>query len=109
MKYKVIKLDGRYSHRSRFRYMLEFYKGPRSTGVADYDRACRWFNENFDWSQDVEVQVEMRVSQRYYPQAYTDADFNENWASCSKYDNYRIYIKSEKELEWFLMANPNEA
>lgn len=111
MKYKIVKLDGRYAHRSRFTHLLEFYKGSPNfgTGVLDYDRACRWFNTAFGWAQDVEVQVAMQVNRRANRQAYTDDDFNEHWAHCSKYDSYRIYVKSAKELEWFLLANPNEA
>ena len=90
--------------------MLEFYKGTSAyTGVLDYDRACRWFVEHFGWAADVEVQVAMRHHRSYNPHLHTDADCNEHWATCSKYNDYRIYIKSAKELEWFLLANPNEA
>ena len=110
MKYKIVKLDGRYAHRNRFSHMLEFYKGVTAySGVLDYDRACRWFNNHFGWAADVEVQSTMRIHRRDNRQAYTDDDCNESWAHCSKYDSYRIYVKSVKELEWFLLANPNEA
>ncbi len=90
--------------------MLEFYKGNSAyTQVLDYDRACRWFVEHFGWAPDVEVQVALKIHRRNNPQLYTDVDFNEHWATCSKYDDYRIYVKSVKELEWFLLANSNEA
>ena len=110
MKYKIIKLDRRYSYNTVFSHIIEFYKGGvnRSTGVLDYDRACRWFNANFGWSADVDVQNAMRLNRRAFPNEYTDEDFNWSWAYCEKYNDYRIYVKSEKELEWFLLANPNE-
>ena len=110
MKYKIIKLDGRYSHRHRFSHMLEFYKGTSArSGVLDYDRACRWFNDHFGWSADVEVQHEMLLHRKYNPQLHSNNDLNEHWATSSKYNDYRIYVQSAKELEWFLLANPNEA
>lgn len=112
MKFKIVKLDGRYAHRNRFSHMLEFYKGNSAymSSVIDYDRACRWFVEHFGWAADVEIQMTMGVNRRSFPnRIYTDADCNDSWAHCSKYDSYRIYVKSVKELEWFLLANPNEA
>ena len=108
MKYKIIKLDRRYTHRDNYSHLIEFYKGRFGTGVLDYDRACRWFAANFGWSQEVEVQVEMRVNRQHHPLAYADQDYNDSWCYCSKYDTYRIYVKSAKELEWFLLANPND-
>ena len=109
MIYKIVKLDGRYAHRNRFSHMLEFYKGHVTMSkVLDYDRACRWFVDHFGWAPDIEVQMAIILNRRHSPQLHTDKDFNDNWATCSKYDDYRIYVKSEKELEWFLLANPNE-
>jgi hypothetical protein len=58
MKYHVTQLDGRYSHTGSFGYVLEFSKntwGTYSTGVLDFDRARRWMNRTYGWSQDVEL------------------------------------------------------
>lgn len=107
MKYQVTKLDGRYAHRYAFRYMLEFAKDNRSgTGVKDYDQSCQWFNEHFGWSQEVEVRSAMINNWDYHRNAYTQDDFNPIWSYCARYRQYRIYVATEKELEWFLLCHP---
>ena len=109
MKYKIIKLDKRYSHKDSFKYMIEFVKNTTNgTGVRDYDQTCRWFNDHFGWSQEVDVRVSMINNWRYRPDAYSAADFNPVWAYCARYSGYRIYVASSKELEWFILCHPQE-
>jgi hypothetical protein len=33
--------------------------------------------------------------------AVQDEDINQHWAYSIQYNDYRIYLKSEKELSWF--------
>jgi len=86
MKYLVTRLDRRYSHSGSFDYMLEFSKNTRGngTGVLDFDRARRWMNRTYGWSQDVEIQSAIK------------------WLGSVR---YRIYLASEKELTFFQLAH----
>ena len=107
MKYQVIKLDNRYSHRDQFKYMLEFSRNNKAgTGVRDYDQSCRWFNDHFGWSQDIDVRTAMIHNWTQHHNAYTYEDFNPIWAYCARYSEYRIYVATDKELEWYLLCHP---
>lgn len=108
MHYKITKMDGRYSHYG-YTYLLEFSKHVYTgTGVLDFDRSRRWFNEHFGWSQDVETRAKMKENLYYHKGAYTPEDINPAWAYAVKYGDYRIYVASEKELNWFILANPSK-
>lgn len=106
MQYKVTKMDGRYT-RYGFRYLIEFSKvASFGTGVLDFDRSRRWFNEQFGWSQDVETRQRMKENQRYYRELYEPNDINPVWAFSVKHGDYRIYVDSDKTLSWFLLCHP---
>ena len=109
MKYNVTKLDGRYSHRDSFQYMIEFSRAHwKGTGVLDFDHARRWFNKTFGWSQDVETRVAMIKSGSANPMLFASDDINPAWAYCAKYNDYRIYVATDKELNWFVLSHPKE-
>ena len=105
MKYKITKMDGRYS-RYGYKYLIEFVKSQRGTGVLDFDRSRRWFNEQFGWSQDVETRQSMKENQQNHPDAYQPNDINPVWAYAVKYGDYRIYVNDDKTLSWFLLCHP---
>lgn len=107
MRYKITKMDGRYS-RYGYTYLIEFQKSVASgTGVLDFDRCRRWFNEHFGWSQDVETRAKMLENKRMHLDAYEANDINPIWAYCVKYGDYRIYVDSDKTLSWFVLNHPN--
>lgn len=106
MHYKITKMDGRYT-RYGYTYLIEFPKSvQRGTGVLDFDRCRRWFNEHFGWSQDVETRQKMQENRAYHDQEYLDNDINPVWAYCVKYGDYRIYVDEEKTLSWFVLCHP---
>ena len=98
-------MDGRYT-RHGYTYLIEFSVGHFGTGVLDFDRSRRWFNEQFGWSQDVETRSRMLQNKRYHQDAYQDNDINPVWAYNVKYGDYRIYVDSDKTLSWFLLCHP---
>ena len=99
-------MDGRYSHYG-YIYLLQFSKDiGRGTGVLDFDRARRWFNASFGWSQDVETRSQMQRNQLRHQNAYNQDDINPVWAYGVKYGDYRIYVDNEKTLNWFVLAHP---
>lgn len=105
MHYKITKMDGRYS-RYDYQYLIEFVKSQRGTGVLDFDRSRRWFNQQFGWSQDVETRHSMKENCLNHPDAYNSDDINPVWAYCVKYGDYRIYVDGEKTLAWFVLCHP---
>ena len=108
MKYKITKMDRRYSHYG-YKYLLEFSVSvQRGTGVLDFDRARRWFNATFGWSQDVETRAKMIENKAYNLDTYKPDDINKIWAYAVKYGDYRIYIDNDQTLSWFVLAHPNE-
>jgi hypothetical protein len=87
--------------------MLEFSKSTwRGTGVLDFDRARRWMSKTWGWSQDVETRSAL-LRRRMDPLNTTveDKDVNLHWAYSVQYNDYRIYLKSDKELGWFQLAH----
>lgn len=114
MRYKIIRLDRRYSYRDQFDYLLEFQRernsghvslGPNGSGVYNsgvlaFDRARRWFNQQFGWSQDVVTRGKMITS------GAEIEEINTRWAYSVAYDQYRLYVASDQELQWFLLAHP---
>ena len=106
MKYKITKMDRRYT-RHGYTYIIEFSKTvSQGTGVLDFDRCRRWFNEHFGWSQDVETQKKMHENRLYHKDAYEDNDINPVWAYCVKYSDYRIYVDNDRTLSWFVLNHP---
>lgn len=106
MHYQITKMDNRYT-RHGYRYLIEFSTNPTSgTGVLDFDRCRRWFNENFGWSQDVETRSRMIQNKRHNPESYQDNDINPTWAYAVKYGDYRIYVDEDKTLSWFVLCHP---
>ena len=107
MKYEIVELDRRHSYHKIYKYSIEFSKGSWvGTGALDFDRARRWFNENFGWSQEVDVQYWMAGQAQETHQAN---GINFHWAFTTQYKNYRIYISSDKELAWFQLSHIQDA
>ena len=107
MKYEVVKLNGRHAHVVEYAFSIEFSKSVNwGTGVLDFDRSRRWFNDHFGWSQDVEEQVHMRRNKCAFDDSYKPHDINPVWAYSAKYMNYRIYVASEKEVSWYILCHP---
>jgi hypothetical protein len=109
MQYQITHMDRRHSWRDSFEYMLEFANRGGGTGVLDFDRARRWMNRTWGWSQDVRTRehihqaIERPVSLNC---VVTPADdINPAWAYSIEYRNYRIYLKGQAELSWFQLAH----
>jgi hypothetical protein len=110
MNYEITKLDRRHSWHDQFAYMIEFKKTHESMyirsnqGVLEFDRSRRWFNKTYGWSQDVETRSKIGDTQPWAIKAHT-TDFNLYWAYSIKYNEYRIYVRSDQELNWFVLSH----
>ena len=110
MNYEITQLDRRHSWHNQFAYMIEFKKArsyniKTSTGVLEFDRSRRWFNETYGWSQDVETRSQIGRLPANNDNDYSQ-DFNLHWAYSIKYNEYRIYVQSDQELNWFVLKHP---
>ena len=102
MKYHVTDMDRRFSHSASFRYMLRFSKATwQGTGVLDFDRARRWMNQTWGWSQDVDTRNAIAHSNI----VLQEGDINQHWAYSAVYKDYRIYLKGNEELAFFQLAH----
>lgn len=108
MKYTVTRLDRRYAYWEEFNYMIEFHKNREwgmGTGVLDFDRARKWFNETYGWSQEVDTRREMVASKvRMNIDIHDFSYLNTDWAWSCRYQEYRIYVSDPAltmfELRW---------
>ena len=108
MSYHVTKLDRRHAWHHTFRWMLEFRRRQYAgSGVLEFDRSRRWFTENFGWSTDVETRQEMSANRQKNPGLYEPNDINPVWGYSIKYNDYRIYVSGEAELNWYVLSHPN--
>jgi hypothetical protein len=109
MNYNIVQLDKRHSWHKIYKYSIEFPKGAFSSGVLEFDRARRWFNRTYGWSQDVRTQNEIagRINRRM-PESQQE-DLNLLWAYSTEYRNYRIYVASDKELMFFELTHAGTA
>ena len=115
MQYQITRLDRRHSHQERFAYMIEFSNRLRtgagsgvptfSTGALDFDRARRWFNETYGWSQEADLQAKIDRDAQYLLQP---AEANKHWAYHTEYRDFRIYT-NEPEAAWFQLKFTNES
>jgi hypothetical protein len=102
MKYQVTDMDRRFSHSASFNYMLRFSKPSwQGTGVLDFDRARRWMNRTWGWSQEVDTRSAIEHSNI----VLQDGDINLHWAYSAVYKDYRIYLKGDQELAFFQLAH----
>ena len=109
MHYKTTKLDRRHAWRQDFVHMIEFEKRGffqgklvNNSGVLEFDRGRGWFNNTFGWSQDVETRQRML---KVDPDIRGTDEYNEKWSWSIAYDEYRIYVASDAELNWFVLAH----
>ena len=107
MRYEVTKMDRRYANYGSFRYMLEFSKSTwRGTGVLEFDRARRWMNQTWGWTQDVATRQAL-IQRLADPlnNSVKEEDINRHWAYSVEYKEYRIYLKGDKELAFFQLVH----
>jgi hypothetical protein len=106
MYYEIIKLDRRHNWHHLYSCYIKFSRDhvlTPGTGVLEFDRARRWFNRTYGWSQDVQTQNDIRIG------GGNQEDLNQLWAYSTQYRNYRIYVASDKELMFFELAHAGTA
>ena len=72
--------------------------------MLDFDRARRWMNRTYGWSQDVETCIAI-MSSNVVLQEDADINLHWAWAYSTVYKDYRIYLAGDKELAFFQLAH----
>lgn len=87
-KYRVIKLDKRHTCYQYFKYYIEPFQGNPGERLVRYHEYRMWCWSTFGPSMEREFMV-------------TD-DFK--WCWYTHHSIYRLYLQSEKELNWFKLT-----
>jgi hypothetical protein len=112
MKYKIRKLDGRYSYREYFKYCLIFYPrmSPEHKGILWFNDVKLWFKNTYGYSAEIKDWHAMLKYHHKFGSFVEGSELakhvNFNWSWTNGYEDLRIYVKGDKELGFFKLANP---
>ena len=123
MKYEIIKLDGRFTYRDLFGYAIKFSNRMAvDQGPLQFNDALKWFSDTYGWSAEIRDYTKM---QKWTVQSTqwmgnirphlakgileeTPDHCNPHWSWTNGYDDLRIYVATEKELNFFQLRWPRE-
>lgn len=115
MKYEIQRLDGRFTYRDMFEYCIKF--GGRMShgqGPLAFTQVQKWFFETYGWSAEIrqynEIIKWVTTSNRWLKSSPLElpTECNRHWSWTNGYDDLRIYVKSDKELNFFQLRWPSE-
>lgn len=123
MKYEIIRLDGRFTYRDLFEYCIKFSNRMAvSQGPLQFNDALKWFMETYGWSAEIRDYTKMEKwvhhtstwMKSYNTPAAGIMDkapdhCNPHWSWTNGYEDLRIYVKSDAELNFFQLKWPNES
>jgi hypothetical protein len=114
MKYTINRLDGRFSYHKWFAYYIGFTGGmANGHGPLHFNNTLKWFMETYGWSAEIREYAKMHAWTQQstgwmgnYQQAAVILDelpdhCNPHWSWTNGYNDLRIYVQSEKELNFF--------
>jgi hypothetical protein len=121
MKYEIAKLDGRFTYRDLFEYYIKFSNSmTRGHGPLHFNAVLEWFRDTYGWSAEIRQYNNMmswttasRNVMNQFPKATGILSelpdcCNSHWSWTNGYDDLRIYVASDRELNFFLLRWPCE-
>jgi hypothetical protein len=124
MKYEIAKLDGRFTYRDLFEYYIKFSNSmTRGHGPLHFNSVLEWFRDTYGWSAEIRQYNNMMswttASRNVVNQfSYTRQSSvilcelpdccNSHWSWTNGYDDLRIYVATDKELNFFQLRWPCE-
>jgi hypothetical protein len=123
MKYEIAKLDGRFTYRDLFGYYIKFSNRMAvDHGPLKFNDAMRWFTDTYGWSAEIRDYSKMQKWTRQATSWMGSARFqsahgileqmpdhcNPHWSWTNGYDDLRIYVATEKELNFFQLKWSDE-
>ncbi len=114
MRYKIVKLDGRWSYRKYFEYAVIFSARMSNwNGPMHFAETQKYFFDTYGWSAEIRQWADIR---EYYqnvwnyvkpnPPGVMPECVNSYWSWTNGYDDLRIYVKSSQELTLFQLKYP---
>jgi hypothetical protein len=114
LQYRLHCLDGRHSHRDRFRYYLSFPASmTQLSGPLCFNRAMAWCVQTWGWSAEVNQTAKilswtLMITQ--FPRGIlpeTPEHCNPCWSWSNRLgSDLRIYLAGDAELAFFQLAHP---
>jgi hypothetical protein len=93
----IRKTDKRHTGSEQFAYLLEVKSNPgkfdRAARIAEFDQLRQWCWNTWGASCDREHWITMKHQDRF--------PVNPHWCWHTDFDNYKIYLRTEKEANWF--------
>ena len=121
MKYEIAKLDGRFTYRDLFEYYIKFSNSmTRGHGPLHFNAVLEWFRDTYGWSAEIRQYNNMmswttasRNVMNQFPKATGILSelpdcCNSHWSWTNGYNDLRIYVASDRELNFFLLKWPNQ-
>ena len=117
MKYDILKLDGRFTYRDLFAYCIKFSnRMTNGLGPQHFNDVMKWFTDTYGWSAEVrQYDNMMKWAQNHMifgRMIVTTQDLpeccNPHWSWTNGYDDLRIYVQSDAELNFFQLRWPCE-
>ena len=120
MKYEIIRMDGRFTYRDLFEYAIKFSNRMAvDQGPLQFNDALRWFNETYGWSAEIRDYSKMqkwtvqntqwmgnlRKLQASGILEETPDHCNPHWSWTNGYDDLRIYVATDAELNFFTLKH----
>jgi hypothetical protein len=114
MKYKIVKLDGRWSYRKHFEYAVIFSgRMSNSQGPMQFAEAQKYFFDTYGWSAEIRQWADIREYHQNVwnyikptPPGIMPDCVNPYWSWTNGYEDLRIYVKSQQELTLFRLKYP---
>ena len=114
MKYKIVKLDGRWSYRKYFEYAIIFSNRMSAwNGPMHFAEAQKYFFDTYGWSAEIRQWAEIREYHQNVwnyvkpnPPGIMPECVNAYWSWTNGYEDLRIYVKSPQELTLFRLKYP---
>ena len=116
MKYEIVKLDGRFTYRELFAYCIKFSNRMAvDHGPLKFNDAMRWFTDTYGWSAEIRDYNKMHKWTQQTTQWMGSPRLqaasglleevpdhcNPHWSWTNGYDDLRIYVRSDAELNFF--------
>ena len=122
MKYTVTRLDGRFSYREWFEYYIGFTSAMTSQqGPVHYNDTLKWLFETYGWSAEIRqygrimqwtsnVYINTLLNQRQATHNLIERSehCNPHWSWTNHHPDLRIYLATDKELQFFQLRWPCE-
>jgi hypothetical protein len=122
MKYEIIRMDGRFTYRNLFEYAIKFSNRMAvDHGPLQFNDALKWFFDTYGWSAEIRDYSKMQKWVTVFPGIKTQpfriaqsilteipVHCNPHWSWTNGYDDLRIYVATDAELNFFQLRWPNE-